>query len=195
VITLLVIALIPTTIHSYIGASEYDGKSIHAIPDTFNDFRSTPSKRYAQWGQEIFDAEDWFERDYFDNTQTQVRLFIAQSYNHKRLYHHPELGASYGQNLAHKTILTMPGASKIPVHILTNDDRSKLIAYVLLYDNEFIKDPIMHQLIDSTRLLVSARKQMTLFYASQPMQTDNTEFEKSATAALLLSAIQSFQSQ
>ena len=195
VIILLVVALIPTIIHSYIGATVIDGKSVHAIPGIFKNFTSKPSKRNAQWGKDIFDSEDWFERDYFDTQRTKVRLFVARSYDHKRLYHHPELALSYGQSLTGKSISNLPGHPEIPVYILSNDDKSKLIAYTLLYDNEFIKNPIMHQLSDSARLLLNARKPMTLFYASQSGPPSKTQFEKSSTASLLLLAIQSFRSQ
>ena len=195
VIILLIIALIPTVIHSYIGATAIDGKSVQSIPSIFNNFTSTPSKRNAQWGKDIFDSEDWFERDYFDTQRTKIRLFVARSYDHKRLYHHPELALSYGQNLTKKKVKYLAEHPEIPIHILTNENKSKLIAYVLLYDDKIIKDPIMHQLSDSIRLLVNARKPMTLFYASQIVTSKNTLVEKSSAASLLLSAVHSFRLQ
>ncbi len=195
VIILLIAALIPTIIHSYIGATVKDGKSVHAIPGIINNFTSKPSKRNTQWGKDIFDSEDWFERDYFDTQRIKVRLFVARSYDHKRLYHHPELALSYGQNLTKKSILNISRQPEIPVHILTNDNKSKFVAYILLYDNKFIKNPIMHQLSDSARLLVNARKPMTLFYASQSLSPSSTSFEKLPAISLLLSTIQNFRSQ
>jgi len=195
VIILLALALIPTTIHSYIGATIDDGKSVNNIAVRLNNFSSVPSKRNARWGMDVFGSKDWFERDYFDTQRTKVRLFVARSYDHKRLYHHPELALSYRQNLTEKSISYLPGHPEIPVHVLSNDDKSELVAYILLYDNKFIKNPIMHQLGDSARLLVNARKPMTLFYASQSVPPSNAQFEKSSTASLLLSAIQSFRSR
>jgi len=193
VIILLIIALIPTVIHSYIGATAIDGKSVQSIPSIFNNFTSTPSKRNAQWGKDIFDSEDWFERDYFDTQRTKIRLFVARSYDHKRLYHHPELALSYGQNLTKKSIVNITEHPEIFVHLLSNDNSSNLIAYVLLHDKQFIENPVIHQLSDSTRLLINARKPMTLFYAS--IQSSNGQFKHSAIEQLLLLAIESFSSQ
>jgi len=195
VIFLLVIAIIPTIIHNYLGATIKDGKSVHDIPSIFKDHISTPTKRYSQWGKDIFDSEEWVERNYVNTKQTKIRLFVARSYNHKRLYHHPELALSYGQNLGNKKIINILGSPEIPVHILTNNDQSKLIAYILLYDDKFIKRPIMNQLSNSVRLLFNPRKQMTLFYVSQSTSPSTSFFKESAAASLLLSVIQSFRSQ
>ena len=191
---LLALALIPTTIHSYIDAKVNDGKSVNNIAVTLNNFTSVPAKRNASWGMDIFSSKDWFERDYQDKHYHKVRLFTARSYDHKRLYHHPELALSYGHSLSKEGILNLPN-SEIPVHLLSNDDNSMLIAYVLLYNGKFVSDPIKHQLGDSMRLLVNARKPMTLFYASQANLPSNTQLEQSDLASLLSLAIQSFQSQ
>jgi len=195
VIILLVLALIPTTIHSYLNTTVNDGKSVHNIAAKLNDFSSTPATRNTQWGMDIFGSVDWFERDYKDDQYNKVRLFTARAYDHKRLYHHPELALSYGYTLDKNEQITLANNSDIPVFVLKNNENSILVAYVLLYNNEFIKKPINHQFSESMRLFVSARKPMTLFYASQTGLSANTQFEKSAVAEVLASAIQSFQSQ
>lgn len=192
---LLALALIPTIIHSYIDAKLNDGKSVNNIAITLNNFTSVPAKRNASWGIDIFSSTDWFERVYHDKQYHKVRLFTARSYDHKRLYHHPELALSYGHSLSKRGILNISNSPEIPVHLLSNDDNSMLAAYVLLYNGEFVSDPISHQLGDSMRLLVNARKPMTLFYASQSNLPFNTQFEQSDLASLLSLAIQSFQSQ
>lgn len=193
VIILLALALVPTTIHSYIDAKVNDGKSINDVALTLENFTSTPANRNSRWGMDIFGSEDWFERDYRDKQHHKVRLFAARAYDHKRLYHHPELALSYGRSLSDNDILHLPGHPDIPVFILWNNERSILVAYVLLYNDEFIADPINHQLSESMRLLVSSRKPMTLFYASQTMAPGDTEFSQSAAASLLSLAIQNFQ--
>jgi len=195
VIILLSLALIPTTIHSYIGATVNDGKSAQNIPLTLNNFTSTPAKRNPQWGEDIFGSIDWFERNYQDSHHTNVRLFVARAYDHKRLYHHPELALSYAQNLGKKEILQLPGHPEIAVHVMSKEDHSMRVAYVLLYDEQFIKNPITHQISTSLNLLVNARKPMTIFYASQSGPTASTKFDQSAVADLLSQAINSFQAQ
>lgn len=195
VIILLILALIPTVLHTYIDAKVTDGKSVNNINMTLNDFTSIPAKRNTQWGMDIFGSKDWLERDYQDKQYNQVRLFTARAYDHKRLYHHPELALSYGHSLSKKDMLNLPGFGEIPVYILSSSDSSMLVAYALLYDNEFVKDPISHQLSESIRLLVNARKPMTLFYVSQSGLDPNAPVIQSAAISLLSLAIQSFQSQ
>lgn len=194
VIILLLLALIPTLLHSYIGAKVEDGNSVKKIPITLDKFTSVAAKRNNQWGKDIFDSDDWFERNYSDTRRNNVRLFVARSYDHKRLYHHPELALSYGQNLSQKMNAILPDHAEIPLHILTNNDNSMFVAYALLYDTDFIKNPIMHQLSDSLRILVSARKTMTLFYVSESRPANNQiPLDQSAAISLLTSAIQSFR--
>lgn len=195
VIILLLFALVPTTIHSYLGAKTDDGKSVKKIPGQLGDFISMPSKRNKQWGQDIFESFDWFERDYRNSDYKKVRLFVARSFNHKKLYHHPELALSYGINLSHHKIETLPGQNDIPIHILSNDNHSIVVIYALEYDNHFIGDPITHQLAESIRLLANPRKPMTLFYASQTGLPSNLPIEQTAAMTLLSLAIQNFKQQ
>ncbi len=195
VIILLALALIPTTIHSYIDAKVNDGKSVNDIALILENFSSTPANRNSRWGMDVFGSEDWFERDYQDKQNNKVRLFTARAYDHKRLYHHPELALSYGHSLDNNDILHLPDYPEIPVVVLRGDDKAMIVAYVLLYDGEFVADPINHQLGESIRLLANSRKPMTLFYASQSAVPNDTEFNQSAVAALLSLAIQNFQSQ
>ncbi len=194
VIILLIVALVPTIIHSYMDAKTNDGKSVKSIPATLQNYSSKPSKRNSQWGHDIFKSNNWFERDYYDMYDSKVRLFVARSYDHKRLYHHPELALSYGQSFNKKKVITLPEQPNIPINILISEDQSKLIAYTLLYDDKIIKNPITHQLRDSIRLLVSAKKPMTLFYTSQ-LISNSSVIERSSAVSLLVSAILNFRSQ
>lgn len=191
----LALALVPTLLHSYIGAKHNDGKSTHNIATTLGDFSSSPSRRNKQWGKNIYGSDDWFERIYRGRDEGPIRLFVARSYDQKRLYHHPELALSYAQNFTKNSISTLPKYPEIPVYLLSNDDHSMIVAYILMYDGSFIESPIKHQFSESLRLLVSARKPMTLFYASQSGLAPGTIFSQSASASILSLAIQSFQSQ
>lgn len=194
-IIFLLIALIPTLLHSYIGATFNDGRSVHAISTTLSHFNSSPARRNKHWGKDTFGSDDWFERIYLSDQTGGVRLFAARSYDQKRLYHHPELALSYGKNLPEKSITTLPGHPEISVHLLNTSDNSTQVAYVLIYDESFIKSPLKHQLSESLRLLVTARKPMTLFYASETRPSPDTHFSQSASATVLSLAIKSFQAQ
>jgi len=192
---LLVVALIPTIIHSYIGAKENDGKYVKNIPITLNNINSTPSNRNAGWGMYTFSSFDWIERNYHDNQNKTLKLFIARSYDYKSLYHHPELAISYSYHIDSKKTIELKSMPKVPVFTLSSENNSIVIAYALLHDNKFLSSPIKHQLINSVKSIFSSSKPMTLFYVSQTNLPSNFKLEGSSLASILTAAITNFQSQ
>ena len=189
---LLTLALIPTVIHSYFGLTKNDGSSVKNIRPVLENFSSTPTNRNPAWGEQTFGSEDWFERTYKDEQGHSIRLFVARSFDHKRLYHHPELVLSYGSDLSNGGIDLLPEQPEIPVNLLRSNTRLGLAAYVLLYDGEFIGNPISHQVKDAFNLLISARKPMTLFYIADLNAPSDAIFDKTAAADLLKKAIKDF---
>ena len=192
VVFILAVALVPTAIHNYFGLVVDDGKAVKTLHPILDTFTSTPTNRKAQWVEEMFDSNDWSERLYTDSHGSKVRLFMARSYNHKRLYHHPELALSYGSDMRAEGIVLLPGQPEIPVHLLRS--KAGLAAYVLLYDDEFVSNPILHQILDSLSLLFRGRKPLTLLYVSVPNTSNDSDFTKSAAASILIAAIRSFRS-
>lgn len=191
---MLAVALVPTVIHSYIGLLEDDGISVAAIPEAIGTYSSEPGKRSAQWVKEVFDAEDWSDRIYRDPNGNKVRLFVARSYDHKRLYHHPELALSYGQRLESVGVKLLANEQQVAVHLLRDPEGPAGAAYVLVYDGATVKSPVKHQIIDSLNLLLNGRKQMTIFYAADLFQNNEKDFSESAGASVLLQAVQDFLS-
>lgn len=195
VIIVLLFSLVPTVIHSYLGLTEEDGRSVTTISAVLNNAASNPSNRNATWGKDIFDSYDWIERIYKDEHGHNLRLFVARSYDHKRLYHHPELAVSYAKDLGNQRLIHLAGNPPIPVTVLKSPSRPGLAAYVLVYDDKFIDNPITHQLQDSLHLLIGARKPMTLFYVADENAAADVPFEQSPTETLLVSAIKDFLSK
>jgi len=191
----LMLALIPTVIHSYLGLKVDDGLSVKNIKSVLDNFNSTPTNRQPGWGEETFGSEDWLERAYTDEQGKSLRLFVGRSYDHKRLYHHPELALSYAKGLTGTGLVNLPGQPDIPVNLLYNDARSNMAAFVLLYDGKFIENPISYQIQDSLKQLVSARKPMTLFYVVDDNAPKNTTFIQTPGASLLNKAINDFMAQ
>ncbi|MEI6334217.1 MAG: hypothetical protein WCS87_06620 [Methylococcaceae bacterium] len=191
----LIVALIPTVIHSYLNLKTDDGLSVKNIKPVLDNFESMPTARQPGWGEETFGSEDWIERVYTDEQGKSLRLFVGRSYDHKRLYHHPELALSYAKDLISAGQLRLPGQPEIPVNLLRNERRPNMAAFVLLYDGKFIDSPISHQLRDSLKQLVSARKPMTLFYIVDDNEPKNSLFIQSAAASLLDKAIKDFMVQ
>ncbi len=196
VVLILALALVPTIIHNYMGLMIDDGLLLTRINSRLGAFASEPTSRKDQWVKDIFDSDDWFERSYRNQEGVQIRLFAARSYDHKRLYHHPELALSYGQNLKDDGIASIQlGQEKIPVHILRRTSGKGVSAYALYYDGTFIENPIAHQVLDSLNLLVSGRKQLTIFYLSEQNAGGAEDFAGSPAAAVLVDAIRGFLSQ
>ena len=195
VIFILMLALIPTVIHSYLGMKTDDGLSVKNIKSVQDNFNSTPTNRQPGWGEETFGSEDWFERIYTDEQGKSLRLFVGRSYDHKRLYHHPELALSYAKDLRSEGQIRLPGQPEIPVNLLRNNTQPNMAAFVLLYDGKFIDNPISHQIRDSLKQLISARKPMTLFYIVDDNAPKNTAFIQSPAASLLNKVIKDFMVQ
>jgi hypothetical protein len=195
VVLLLLIALIPTVIHTYVGAQSDDGKSVSLVPDVLNGWTSTPYSRHkAKWVEDMYGSSDWLERIYTSPEKTDVRLFVARSYDYKRLYHHPELGLSHGKKLEREGIVVLPGEERIIVHLYNELDNDGFVAYVLLYEEGYIESPIAHQLQNVFRQLVSARKQMTIFYVSGRYANGEGKFVQTPAASILTTAIRDFRS-
>lgn len=192
VIALLLVALIPTVIHNYLGLQAKDDAPVESIPTTFDNFVSKPSTRLDTWGQETFNSHDWIERMYTDENGRVVRLFVAKGFDHKRLYHHPELALSYGNNMVNEGIQWLQNEQKIPVNVLRNNNKPGLAAYVLWYDGQFIENPIQHQMRDTLKLLINPKKEMTLFYVSDSYSSDQLPFNESNSALILRKSLISY---
>jgi hypothetical protein len=191
----LMLALIPTVIHSYLGLKTDDGLSVKKIKPELGNYNSEPTNRQPGWGEETFGSVDWIERAYTDEQGKTLRLFVGRSYDHKRLYHHPELALSYAKDLRSEGRIRLHGQPEIPVNLLRNEMRPNMAAFALLYDGKFIDNPISHQIRDSLKQLISARKPMTLFYIADDNAPKNTAFIQSPAASLLNKAIKDFMGQ
>ena len=192
-VLLLVIALVTTVIHVYAGLEEDDGHHTSQVPVELAGFSSHPTDRREAWGRATFDSHDWFERLY-EKGRTRVRLFVGRSFNQKRLYHHPEIALSRGADLANERIVTLPGDPQMPVHLLPYRNGSGLAAYVLVYDDRFIVDPVANQLGDAIWQLYNPRRPMTLFYVVQEGVSGQTPFAQTAAAEVLVNAVHAFLS-
>ncbi len=196
VILIVVLALVPTVIHSYIHARVDDGRATASIPTTLAGMSSRPFTRHnAAWVRDLYASDDWIERIYETTGGDKVRLFVARSYDHKSLYHHPELGLSHGSDLKASGVVMLAEGRKIPVHLLRATNGSGIVAYVLLYDGKFIRDPLQHQLRESLKLLVSPRRQMTMIYVADVSVMPKQAFAETASARLLAAAVVDFLGQ
>ena len=189
---IIMLALIPTIIHSYLDLKTNDNLSTHQINPILGSFVSKPTQRKPEWGEDTFACYDWIERNYTNQQGKSVRLFVGRSYDHKRLYHHPELVLSYGKELKMLQEMQYAAQPKIPVKLLANETRPVIAAYALLYDKQFVENAITHQLKSSIIQLITPRKPMTLFYVEAQNTSAKSIFTETDAAFVLESAIKDF---
>ena len=188
----LALALVPTVIHSYVGAVVTDRLATSAIPATLAGYASAPSGRDAGWGGRRFDSTDWIERAY-TSPGDEVVLTVLRSYDLKKLYHHPELDVAYGTPFLRQETRRFGSNPDIPVHVLYSDtDRGSIVVYVLHYDGGFVADPLMFQLRTASDLLFSGRKPMTLLFARDLNAPSAANVESLPVVKLLFAAVEQF---
>jgi hypothetical protein len=185
---LLVLALVPTVIHGYLGATVADGRSAAAIPLRLASVEGRPTDRPASVVFDTFAANDFVERQYGPD----LLLFVARAYDAKRLYHHPELAVAYGDAYERARIVRRPDRPDVPVHLLEGR-QGRLSVYALHYQDEFIADPIRFQLRNALTLLGRPRSLTTLFFVRARGSTDADV--RSPAEDLLHAAIDAFLSQ
>lgn len=151
--------------------------------------------RKAEWVKEIFATDDWIERDYDVPGHDEIRLFVVRSFDIKRVYHHPELAVLYGIEFRRNHEIVSTGRLAAPTRILRTSANKGVAAYVLLYEDRFVRNPILFQLLNSLEILFSPRKQMTLFLVYDKQLQGNAEFSSSPASQILSGAIDSFVSQ
>jgi hypothetical protein len=195
VAVLLAFALVPTAIHSYWGAVSRDGLHAAAVPAVIDGMSSAPTARKAAWVLNVFRADDWIERTYRSGSDDVV-LFVGRSYDSKRLYHHPELALLRGFETAPAGIAYAARRPDIPLHVVSNQRANQhgVAVYALLYDGQFIANPVAFQLRSSAEALVGGRKPMTLFMASD-LAGNTDRAADSPAARVLLAAIAAFEAQ
>jgi len=188
----LVLALIPTIIHSYVGIVATDAFATAAVPLALDDYLGSPTKRDADWGRRRFDSHDWFERQY-SRAGDSVVLTVIRSYDVKALYHHPELAVAYHfANFSAASIQTPPDRPDMPVHVLVGESTGPVGLYVLYYDGRFVADPIRFQIRTAGELLFTGRKPMTLFFVRDDTVPEGVDPLKLPAARVLTAAVDAF---
>ena len=193
------VALAPTLMHSYVGATSVDGRSTSAIPTTLAGYSAVPSARSPGWGGQRFDSVDWVEREYTSGAD-RIRLTVVRSYDLKALYHHPELAVAYGPTFGNTfdryEVRTFPGRPEVPVHVLhPAPGRDGMALYALHYDSGFVAEPIAFQLRTAAELLFTPRRAMTLIFAHDLQVPAGARVDELPSVKLLFEAIDRFVDQ
>jgi len=186
ILALVALALVPTIVHTYVGVVAADGHSTAVIPWQLDGVAGIDTNRSAAWVKETFGADDFIERRYAGAT-----LFVARSYDAKRLYHHPELGVAYGIHYETARVIRIPSPSgEIALHLLEGD--RAVAAYAVVHDGTFVEDPIRFQVRQALSMLVNPRKPTTLFFAHSSGASPPAE---SPAVRVVVAAVESFMTQ
>ena len=189
-VTLLLLALVPTVIHGYLGMRMADPRDLTRLEGALGDMRCTRTDRKDKWVRDTYDSTEWIELQCSERGDSAVLLFAARSYDAKRLYHHPELGVARGIDLGRETVERVPGREHVPLHVLRGaagqDDA--IVVYALLYGDDFVDDPYRLQLRSAVELRVSPRRPVTLFLAVD-RRARGVALGQTAGARALFSAI------
>lgn len=161
-VLLLVLALVPTVLHTYRGLSYDDGIRPAQVPRVIDGMTAQDEGRRENWGRRRFGTDEWIDRWY--GASPRLRLTVVRTYDAKSVYHHPELAISYPEALLGRaTIERLPGG--VPVFVLKGMDQSRdLVAYALVADGRVIENPYLEQVRLALKMLVSGRRPMTLVY-------------------------------
>jgi hypothetical protein len=192
---LLGLASVPTARHSYLGAKVDDGLTVRAIPTVLGGRPFTPTGRKVTWAKDTLDSEDWLERTYRD-ARGDVLLFVARSFDAKRLYHHPELALLRGMETTPAGRAHLPRRPDVPIHVLKTSQagRTGVGVYALLYDGTFVERPILFQARTAVTLLFGGQRAMTLFLAAD-LSGSVHKLEAATASTVLLDAIEAFERQ
>jgi hypothetical protein len=193
VLLLALAATVPTVIHGYAGYVVHDGRSARALPAALADRHGTDRPRDPAWVRETYGSDDWIEREYTRFGQAPLTLFVARTYDLKKVYHHPELGVLRGHDFERVEVVRV-GEQATPLFRLQPQSGAGLALYALHYEGEIVADPMRVQLRSVFTSLVGGRRAMTLFMVFDPQHTPNQPLDGSPAATLLLASLEAFRS-
>jgi hypothetical protein len=190
---LLLVSLLPTVVHSYLGVRRDDGIRAGQVMDGIDAQGQVGGVRSEAWARQKLGPVDWAERLYVSRAGREARLSVVRGFDAKVLYHHPELALSYDVSLPEKSVIELAGLPGVPVHALRGNvvGPPQMVLYALHYGDQFVEDPLFFQFRLTAELLVGGRRPMTLFFVLGDDAGSDSPGE-SAAAEVLREAVQSF---
>jgi hypothetical protein len=193
---LLVLALVPTVLHGYLGLRQDDGRRAASVtaPPSLVELAGAKS-RTPDWAERRLATRDFTERT-FATPEGEVRLSVARTYDAKKVYHHPELAVAYGLDLPRTSVERLASMPGVPVHVLRAAEGGprKMVCYALHYGDGFVDNPLWFQFRLAGEMLVGGRKPMTLFFVTAD-DPGGASLEGTWAARVLEAAVQQFQRQ
>ena len=202
VLGLIAIAGLPTTVHSYLELRADDGLQASMIGTELVGLSSRVTERPRDWIFSRYGSEDWIERMYRAPHGGEVQVFVARSYDHKLIYHHPEAAIAvksrtgdYATEFGGVERQILPMLGGLPVHVLRGRYETGLAVYALYSGGDFVDNPYLFQIRSAIGMLASPRKPMTLFFVHDRAVAADLPLEDALVTNILVASIESFLSQ
>ncbi len=167
----LLVAFVPTVIHVYPEPEPLPSGAIdRVLPENLSGFRYvTKGERSAAWVKETFAADDFVSRSYSSPSGIVdgLRIFVARSYDAKKLFHFPEIALSRGRSSADVRLIEIEtDAGILPARLIEFQagDAVHRVAYALLYGERPMLHPIPFLIARVPELYVGRREPTTLIY-------------------------------
>ncbi len=166
--TLLLFALVPTVLNVYVEPEPLSlGVLARKIPEPLAGFRGPkPGDRKEEWASRQFGVKDFVTRLYTGGGR-EYELFATRSYDAKKLFHFPELALSRGrEETARRIEEVQTSAGALPAHVIefASTRGLHMAAYVLLYGDRGVREPILFMFARVPEMFVGKREAMTLIY-------------------------------
>jgi len=188
---LLGLAIVPVTLHSYLGLRTDECE--HASALTSGSGQAPPKNRVS--GDALQYREGFIRSDGLAPT---LRYVIVRSYDARRLYYRPEYSFAIDTPTDHTIEWIDVDGEKVPTHIPQYADSfttqmKPVIAYLLVYDGKPLENPYLAQLMAAPRQMLTGRLPMTLFLAYANVMGDEQEAALGAAREWLASSWQLYR--
>ncbi|MCP4118028.1 MAG: hypothetical protein GY737_22035 [Desulfobacteraceae bacterium] len=169
VLSLLLLALIPTVSGFYKGVPVLTERMVESLPKELAGMKGIATARKGKVIQNGFRTGDWMERIYTDNSGRTVTLFAVRGYDGRPLFHFPERGLLQ-RNWSERTyvIKTLSdGNVRVKAHVLhlTGTVENKKVFYLLFYGKETVGNPYTFLLSRIPMMLMGDSKPFTFLFA------------------------------
>jgi hypothetical protein len=185
---LCAVTLVPVVMHSYVDVRSDDGRQLQRLAPNLAGLQGVDTARGGRWAMAALDADQAIERAYGPD----LTLFAARSYDAKRLYHHPELVVTYGQEFDTSSVMRFAPRAEIPVHVLSAAGRQAV--YVVESGGTYIDNGLMYEVQTALAALIEPRRPVTLLFVHGRPEPGALSIQSPAVA-LLFDAIDSFRLQ
>lgn len=186
ILVLLVLAGVPTLLHSYGRFDVEDCRNPAALMVLHNGSQRASWVR-ERWLERASATREWRQgKRPIPATLHELRTVVVRTYDPKIVYHQPEIALVRGFGADAREVEWIEHAGEaLPVHRpyfgIHSDRPAKVVAaYLLVYRGRPVANPYLAQLLAAPLELASGRSPMTLFFATATVGRGEVELAEEA---------------